>query len=255
MMNQHTLTQMKSLRLDGMARAFEEQLCTPTAESLPFEERVGLLLDREVTWRDSKRLERLLKSARLKFPQACIEEVDYRASRGLDKRLLATLAGGEWIRQAHNLLLTGPTGVGKTWLACALCHQAARLGFSTLYLRTARLFEELRIAHADGSFSRKLAQLAKTDVVLLDDWALTPLDSTARADLLEILDDRVGTRSTILTSQLPPEHWHTYLNDPTLADAILDRLIHRAHKINIKGDSLRKNPKPEPQNPQSRTPS
>lgn len=255
MMNQHTLTQMKSLKLDGMARAFEDQLSTPTAESLPFEERVGLLLDREVSWRDSKRLDRLLKSARLKFPQACIEEVDYRASRGLDKRLLATLAGGDWIRHGHNLILTGPTGVGKTWLACALCHQAARLGFSALYLRTPRVFEELRIAHGDGSFSRKLVQLAKTDVLLLDDWALSPLDSSARADLLEILDDRVGIRSTLITSQLPPEHWHGYLNDPTLADAILDRIIHGAHKIALKGDSLRKNPKHEPPNPNSCTPS
>ncbi len=255
MMNQHTLTQMKSLRLDGMARAFEEQLSTPTATSLPFEERVGLLLDREMSWRDSKRLDRLLKSAHLKFPQACMEEVDYRPSRGLDKRLLATLAGGEWIRQGHNLILTGATGVGKTWLACALCHQAARLGFSCLYLRTPRLFEELRIAHGEGSFSRRLAQLAKTDLLLLDDWALSALDAPARGDLLEILDDRVGSRSTIITSQLPPEHWHAYLNDPTLADAILDRLIHHAHKITLKGDSLRKNPKPELKNPNSRTPS
>lgn len=255
MMTQHTLTQMKSLKLDGMARAFEEQLSTPTAESLPFEERVGLLLDREVNSRDAKRLDRLLKSARLKFPQACLEDVDYRASRGLDRRLLATLAGGDWIRQGHNLILTGPTGVGKTWLACALCQQAARLGFSALYLRTPRVFEELRIAHGDGSFSRRLAQLAKTDVLLLDDWALSPLDPAGRADLLEILDDRVGIRSTLITSQLPPEHWHGYLNDPTLADAILDRIIHGAYKITLKGESLRKNPKQEPPNPIPSTPS
>lgn len=244
MMTQHTLTQLKALKLDGMARAFEDQLGTPMAVSLPFEERVGLLVDREIAWRDSKRLDRLLKAAKLKFPQACIEDIDYRPSRGLDQRLVAALAGGDWVRNAQNLILSGPTGVGKSWLACALGNQAARQGFSVFYIRTSRLFEELKIAHGDGSFGRRLIQIAKIDVLILDDWALSPLDQSARTDLLEVIDDRVGARSTLITSQLPVEHWHGYLNDPTLADAILDRLIHQAHKLALKGESLRKKDKP-----------
>lgn len=243
MMTHHTLTQLRSLKLDGMARALEEQMTHSAAAALSFEERFGLLLDRELAWRDTRRLQRLLKAARLKNPQACLEDVDHHAGRGLDKRLIATLAGCDWIRAAQNLLFTGPTGVGKTWLACAFGNQACRQGFSVLYVRVARLFEELRIAHCDGSFSRRLAQLAKADVLLLDDWGLNALDQAARADLLEVLDDRVGTRSTIITSQLPVEHWHAWLNDPTLADAILDRLVHQAHKINLKGESLRKKEK------------
>ena len=244
MMTQHTLTQLKALKLDGMARAFEEQLLTTSSTSLPFEERMGLLVDREISWRDSKRLDRLLKAAKLKFPQACVEDIDYRPGRTLDKRLIATLAGGDWIRNAQNLIFTGATGVGKSWLACAFGNQAARQGFSGFYIRTSRLFEELRIAHGDGSFGRRLIQIAKTDVLILDDWGLSPLDQSARADLLEVVDDRVGTRSTIITSQLPVDHWHGYLNDPTLADAILDRLIHQAHKLALKGESLRKKDQP-----------
>jgi DNA replication protein DnaC len=244
MMTQHTLTQLKALKLDGMARAFEEQLLTTSSTSLPFEERISLLVDREISWRDSKRLDRLLKAAKLKFPQACVEDIDYRPGRTLDKRLIATLAGGDWIRNAQNLIFTGATGVGKSWLACAFGNQAARQGFSVFYIRTSRLFEELRIAHGDGSFGRRLIQIAKTDVLILDDWGLSPLDQSARADLLEVVDDRVGTRSTIITSQLPADHWHGYLNDPTLADAILDRLIHQAHKLALKGESLRKKDKP-----------
>jgi DNA replication protein DnaC len=244
MMTQHTLTQLKALKLDGMARAFEEQLLTTSSTSLPFEERISLLVDREISWRDSKRLDRLLKAAKLKFPQACVEDIDYRPGRTLDKRLIATLAGGDWIRNAQNLIFTGATGVGKSWLACAFGNQAARQGFSVFYIRTSRLFEELRIAHGDGSFGRRLIQIAKTDVLILDDWGLSPLDQSARADLLEVVDDRVGTRSTIITSQLPVDHWHGYLNDPTLADAILDRLIHQAHNSALKGESLRKKDKP-----------
>lgn len=244
MMTHHTLTQLRALKLDGMARAFEEQLTVTASDRLSFEERFGLLIDRETTWRDSKRLERLLKVARLKSPQACLEDLDYRASRSLDRRLVATLASCDWIRNAQNLILTGSTGVGKTWLACALGHQACRQGFSVQYLRLPRLFEELRVAHGDGSFARRLAQLARTDVVICDDWGLNPLDQAARSDLLELLDDRVGVRSSIVTSQLPLEHWHAYLADPTLADAILDRLVHQAHKLLLKGESLRKKDKP-----------
>ncbi|SOZ32735.1 transposase (fragment) [Cupriavidus taiwanensis] len=164
----------------------------------------------------------------------------YDGSRGLDQRLVATLASCDWIRNAQSLILTGATGAGKSWLACAFAQQACRQGFSALYLRVPRLFEELQIAHGDGSFTRRLAQLARIDVLVLDDWGLQEPSESARGDLLEVLDDRVGTRSTIVTSQLPIEHWHQWLNDPTLADAILDRLVHQAHKVALKGESMRK---------------
>lgn len=240
MLTQHTLTQLHHLRLSGMARALEEQWTLPACHSLSFDERLGLLLDREVAWRDNKRLERLSKQAKLKYSGACLEDLDRRQGRGLDERLITSLASGEWIRQQHNLLLTGPTGVGKTWLACALGNQACRQGYSTLYLRTPRLLEQLRIAHGDGSFGRTLQQLAKVDVLILDDWGLAPLEENARHDLLEVIDDRATNRSTILTSQLPVDHWHAWINDPTLADALLDRLVHNAYRIVMKGESLRR---------------
>ncbi len=240
MLNQHTLQLLTQLKLDGMARAFEEQSSQTHAASLSFEERFGLLVDREFTHRDTKRVDRLLKQAKLKVAGACVEDIDYRAGRGLDKRAMASLSTCDWIRHRHSILITGATGCGKTWLACAFGQQACRQGFSVLYVRVPRLFEELRIAHGDGSFTRKLAALARTDVLLLDDWGVNPLTQPERADLLEILDDRVATRSTIITSQLPVEHWHEYLADPTLADAILDRIVHQSHKLKLKGESLRK---------------
>ena len=239
MLNEHTLEQLRALRLDGMVHAIEEQATSTAATALGFDERLSMLVQREVAWRDARRVERLLKAAKLKVSMACVEDINYRSSRALDRSLVATLAGGDWIRNAQNLLITGATGCGKTWLACALAHQAARLGFSVLYVRAARLFDELQVAHGDGSFARRLVQLAKLDLLVLDDFAISPMGAPERSDLLEVLDDRVGTRSTLITSQLPVKAWHTYLDDPTLADAILDRVVHSSHKIDLKGGSLR----------------
>jgi DNA replication protein DnaC len=235
MLNEHTLDQLKHLRLDGMLRAIEDQATSTAADTLAFDDRLTLLVQREIAWRDDKRVARLLKAAKLKVASACIEDINWRASRSLDRSLVATLAGGDWLRHARNLLITGATGSGKTWLACALAHQAARGGFSVLYVRAARLFDELQVAHGDGSFGRRLAQLAKLDLLVIDDFAISPIGAPERNDLLELLDDRIGTRSTLITSQLPIKAWHTYLNDPTLADAILDRVVHSSHKIELKG--------------------
>ena len=239
MLNEHTLDQLRTLRLDGMVHAIEEQATSTAAAALGFDERLSMLVQREVAWRDARRVERLLKAAKLKVSMACVEDINYRSSRSLDRSLVATLAGGDWIRNAQNLLITGATGCGKTWLACALAHQAARSGFSVLYARAGRLFDELQVAHGDGSFARRLIQLAKLDLLVLDDFAISPMGGPERSDLLEVLDDRVGTRSTLITSQLPVKAWHTYLDDPTLADAILDRVVHSSHKIDLKGSSLR----------------
>ena len=226
MLNEHTLDQLRGLRLDGMVHAIQDQATNSAATGLAFEERLGLLVQRECDWRDGKRLERLLKAAKLKVASACLQDIDWRASRALDRTLITALAGGDWLRHGHNVLITGATGVGKTWLACALAQQAARAGFSVLYLRAPRLLEELRIAHGDGSFSRRLAQLARIDLLALDDFAIAPITAPERNDLLELLDDRVGAKATLITSQLPVKSWHEWLSDPTLADAILDRIVH-----------------------------
>jgi DNA replication protein DnaC len=243
MLNEHTLNQLRALRLDGMVHALTEQASRSTAAALGFDERLTLLVQSEIAWRDDRRLQRLLKAARLKVSAACVEDINWRASRGLDRHLVANLAGGDWLRQAQNVLITGATGCGKTWLGCALAHQAARSGFSVLYTRSARLFGELQVAHGDGSYARRMTQLAKLDLLLIDDFAIAPMGAAERNDLLELLDDRVGSRSTLITSQLPVKAWHAYLDDPTLADAILDRIVHSSHKIELKGPSLREKDK------------
>ena len=235
MLSEHTLDQLRGLRLDGMVRAIEEQATSTAANALGFDERLTMLVQREVAWRDDRRVQRLLKSAKLKVSSACVENINWRASRSLDRALVAALAEGNWLRQGQNLLITGATGCGKTWLACALAHQAARSGFSVLYTRAARLFDELQVAHGDGSFARRLTQLAKLDLLVIDDFAISPMGAAERNDLLELLDDRIANRSTLITSQLPIKAWHTYLDDPTLADAILDRLVHSSHKIGKRG--------------------
>ena len=240
MLMEQTLHTLKALRLPGMATAFEEQQANAAVTSLSFDERFSLLVDREQTWRENRRLARLLREAKLKSSQACVEDIRYGGGRKLDKSLMAHLASCQWTRQHQNLVLTGATGCGKTWLACAFGNAACRQGLSVGYVRTPRLFEELRIAHGDGSFTRRLVALAKTDVLLIDDWGLAPPSAAERSDLLEVLDDRVGTRSTVITSQLPIEHWHEYLGEPTLADAILDRILHSSHRIVLAGESMRK---------------
>lgn len=242
MLTEHTLTQLRGLRLDGILHALQDPALGSAAAALPFEERLSMLVQREVDWRDDRRVARLLKAARLKVSAACIEDIDWRGSRGLDRSLITALAGGDWLRHGNNVLMTGKTGVGKTWLACALAQQAARSGFSVLYCRAPRLLEELRIAHGDGSFNRRLTQLARIDLLVLDDFAIAPIIPAERSDLLEVLDDRVGAKSTLVTSQLPVSAWHQWLDDPTLADAILDRIVHSAHRIELKGESLRKRP-------------
>ena len=239
MLHHPTLDKLQQLRLVGMHKALREQLKLPDIDQLSFEERLGLLADRELTERDNRRLQTRLRQARLK-QSACLEELDTRTPRGLDKALIAQLANGQWIREGLNVLLLGPTGVGKTWIACALAQQACRQGYTTRYLRVPRLFEELRLAHADGRLPKFMAGYAKIDLLVLDDWGLSALDATARRDLLELLDDRHGQRSTLVTSQLPLEHWHELIGDPTLADAILDRLVHSAYRITLKGESMRK---------------
>jgi DNA replication protein DnaC len=243
LLNEHTLTQLRALRLDGMIHALQEAAWTSSSAALNFAERFGMLVQHEIDWRDGKRVARLLKAARLKDSSACIEDIDWRSSRGLDRGLISELATCDWLRRGHNVLVTGATGVGKTWIACALAQRAARGGFSVLYARCSRLLEELRIAHGDGSFARRLAQLARIDLLVLDDLALKPLVPGEQNDLLELLDDRVGVRSTLITSQLEVKLWHTWLADPTVADAILDRLVHSAHRIALKGESLRRKPR------------
>jgi DNA replication protein DnaC len=239
MLIQPTLELLRRMKLQGMADALKLQAEQPQLHQLSFEDRFALLVDAERAHRDGSRIKRLLRQAQFR-QQASLEDLDWRAGRGLDRSLMATLASCDWIRQGLNLILTGPSGVGKSWLAEACGQAACRQGLSVRYERTHRMLETLRLAHADGTYSKRLAQLARTDLLILDDLGLKPLQAQERHDLLEVIEDRHGQRSTIITSQLPPDTWHQYLQEATIADAILDRIFHRAHRIELKGQSLRK---------------
>jgi DNA replication protein DnaC len=234
--------QLRTLKLDGMAAAIQEQQEQPTARELSFEERLTLLVDRELAHREGRTTLRRLTAARLKV-HATLEEVDTKHPRGLDARLLRTLGEGHWINDKRGVIITGPTGVGKTFIGCALAHQACRRGYSAQYTQTGRLLQELTLAKGDGRYLKMLAQLARVQVLILDDWGLDTPTAEGRRILLEILDDRYQRGSTIITSQFPTTVWHENLGDPTLADAILDRVLHHAYRIELKGESLRKKSK------------
>ena len=240
MLNQQTMEKLHALRLHGMAEGFRAQPEQAGITELSFEERFALLVDQQWNWRQNWALARRLAKAKLRH-RACVEDIDFRSPRGLDRALLRSLTqDSAWVREHQNIFLIGPTGIGKSFLACALAEKACRDGFTAFYIRATQLFRDLALARADGSLRTLLARLARLDVLVVDDWAMAPLADTERRDFLEISEDRYQVRSTILTSQLPVVKWHEQIGDPTLADSILDRLVHNAHRIEIQGESLRK---------------
>jgi DNA replication protein DnaC len=234
-----TLNQLQQLGLQGMARAFAELEANPSAAELSHAEWLALLLDREATNRYDRRLRSRLRYARLRH-QAAVEDLDYRAARGLDRVLFQTLAGGRWIEEAQNLIIEGPTGVGKSWLACALGQKACRDNRSVLYQRLPKMFADLALARGDGRYPRLMRAIGGVKLLILDDWGLEPLGPEQRRDMLEIVEERYGRGATLITSQIPVDRWHDLIGDPTLGDAILDRVIHNAHRLQLSGESLRK---------------
>ena len=242
MLNEQTFDQLYAMKLLGMAEGFKEQLEQPSFQDLSFDERFGMLVERQWSWKENKRLNRLLKDAKLKL-HASVEDIDYRSPRGLEKSVILHLASCNWIRNHQNLLISGPTGVGKTFLACAFAQRACREGYRTFYIRFPQFFYQIALSRADGSYGNLMKKLSKTHLLAIDDLGLAPLTDTERRDLLEVIEDRNGSGSTLITSQLPIENWHDHIGDPTIADAILDRLIHNAHRIQLKGGSMRKKQK------------
>lgn len=239
MLTHPTHDRLIALGLTGMAKALEEQRRQPDIAALAFEERLAMMVDREAIERDNKKLTRRLKFASLR-QNAVVEDIDLKAPRGLDRELFHKLAAGDWIARHQNLIVIGPTGVGKSWIACALGHKVCRDDRSVLYHRVPRLFDALALARGDGRHGRVLKNLARVELLILDDWGLSSLTAEQRRDVLEIMEDRHGRGSTLITSQLPVEHWHEIIGDPTLADAILDRLVHNAHRLTLNGESMRK---------------
>jgi DNA replication protein DnaC len=239
MLNHPTLHKLQELKLHGMVKELEEQRRSETANELSFEERLGIMVDREMVCREDRRFTSRLREAKLRL-QATIEDIDYKAPRGLERSVIRSLAVCDWIKKHRNLLITGATGAGKTYLACAFGHQACRHGFRVRYYRSVKLFEDLELGRGDGRYLKIMARIAKYDLLIIDDWGLQGFSDSQRTDLLEILEDRHELKSTLITSQFPVDVWHKTIGNPTLADAILDRLVHNAHSINTKGDSMRK---------------
>jgi DNA replication protein DnaC len=240
MLNEPTMQKLLSLKLTAFANAWTEQQKNPEMNKLSFDERLAFLVDAEHLARDNARVRRCLREAKLRMSAACVEDIDYAPKRELDKGVIRQLANCRWVAEHHNVVITGMTGTGKTYVACALAQQACRKGYRAVYRRAPRLFEELTLAHADGSYARLLTRLAKVDVLVIDDWGLAPPTDRERRDLLEVIEDRHGNRSTVITSQLPTTKWHDQLGDPTIADAVCDRILHNAHRLVLKGPSRRK---------------
>ena len=238
MLTQQTLEKMNAMKMGAMAEAFEEQLGSSNYTELSFEERVGMMIDTEWTAREQRKLTRRLRFAKLRY-QASLENVDFKKARGLNRQQVLTLGSCAWIPERHNVIITGPTGIGKTYLACALVERACRRGFNGCYVRLPRLLQEMAVARGDGSYSRHLARLARTDLLAIDDWLLAPLKDAERRDLMEIIEDRSERSSTLIASQLPAEDWHAVIGDPNQADALCDRLLHKAHRFTLKGPSMR----------------
>jgi DNA replication protein DnaC len=245
MLNNPTLDQMQALGLAGMSAAWREMSTQGSGDDLAREEWLGLMLDREMAVRADRRLGNKLRSARLRFAEACIEDIDFATHRGIDRRNILSLAQGAWLKAHENLIITGPTGTGKTWLGCAFGRQAARLDHPVLYMRMPRLFDALALARLDGSFPRLADKLARVELLILDDWGTHSLSDQQRLDLLEIFEERYRRKSTLITAQLPVTAWHDMIGEPTIADAILDRIIHNAHRIALEGDSMRKQKPPQ----------
>jgi len=240
MLTEQTMDKLKALRLEAFAAAWAEQQKTPDVTKLSFDDRLGLLVDAEQLHRDNCRLRRHLKDAKLRLGQACIEDIEYGPKRELDKAVIRQLATCRWVQEHHAIVISGSAGTGKTYLSCALAQQACRRGHSAVYRRASRLFDELALARADGTYTRVLAKLARADVLVIDDWGLSPPRDAEKNDLLAVLEARCGNRATIMTSPIAPKHWHQLLGEPTMADAIVDRILNRAHRIVLKGPSKRK---------------